>query len=178
VFDAPRRAARPFVGDTVWTLSPGDPGHAPVLDDSRLPAWLVRAETIEALAEQIGIPAARLRATVSRFNEQAAANLDDDFGRGSFAYDRFSQTGPQLRPVSEPPFYALRVVPGALGTKGGVKTDADGRAMRAVGGEVVPGLFAAGNAAASPFGRAYPGPGATIGPAMVFGWSAGHAAAA
>lgn len=178
IFDARRLGARAFVGDTVWTLAPGEPGNAPIADLAEELPWLIRAETIAALAEQIGVSPAHLGESVARFNEQAASKVDSDFGRGSFVYDRFSQGGAEVRPVSGPPFYALRVVPGALGTKGGLKTDADGRVLRADTGNAIPGLFAAGNAAASPFGCAYPGPGATIGPAIVFGWSAGQAAAA
>ena len=65
---------------------------------------------------------------------------------------------------------------GCLGTKGGPRTDADGRVLRD-DGEPVPGLFAAGNAAANPFGIGSPGGGGTIGPALVFGTRAGEAAA-
>jgi predicted oxidoreductase len=65
---------------------------------------------------------------------------------------------------------------GSMGTKGGPRTDQDGRVLH-VSGEPIPGLFAAGNAMAGPTGRAYGGAGGTIGPAMVFGYRAGHAAA-
>ena len=80
--------------------------------------------------------------------------------------------------MTEPPFYAVEILPGCLGTKGGPRTDADGRVLRADGNGVIPDLYAAGNAAANPFGLAYPGPGGTIGPAVVFGIRAGEAAAA
>jgi succinate dehydrogenase/fumarate reductase flavoprotein subunit len=77
----------------------------------------------------------------------------------------------------EPPFYAAQVLAGALGTKGGPRTDTRGRVLRASDGQVIEGLFAAGNVSASPFGIAYPGGGATIGPALTFGWLSGEAAA-
>jgi succinate dehydrogenase/fumarate reductase flavoprotein subunit len=85
---------------------------------------------------------------------------------------------PVLAPLAEPPFYALRLLPGCLGTKGGPRTDEFGRVLRAASGAPIPGLFAAGNVAACPFGFAYPGGGGTIGPALVFGFRAGEAAAA
>ncbi|MCW3064049.1 MAG: Fumarate reductase flavoprotein subunit [Solirubrobacterales bacterium] len=145
------------------------------------PAWLRRAEGLSALAEAIGVPAPELVATVERFNGLVAAGRDTDFGRGDHLYDRFmgdpSAPNPVLGAVAEPPFYALEILPGCLGTKGGPRTDDRGRALHVETGEPVSGLYAAGNAAASPFGFAYPGPGATLGPALVFGHRAGEAAA-
>jgi 3-oxosteroid 1-dehydrogenase len=139
--------------------------------------WLARGRSLPELAAATGLDAGTLQATVERFNDQAARGVDDDFGRGSYAWDAFSGGGP-LRPVSEPPFCAVRVLPGCLGTKGGLRTDEHGRVLHAGSGSPIPGLYAAGNAAANPFGCAYPGPGSTIGPALVFGWLAGEAAAA
>ena len=83
----------------------------------------------------------------------------------------------ELGPLGEGPYYALEILPGCLGTKGGPRTDSHGRVLSAAGGDPIPGLYAAGNAAASPFGLAYPGAGGTIGPALVFGLRAGEAAA-
>ena len=126
------------------------------------------------MSAAIDVPAEALEATVERFNDGAVRGEDPDFGRGSFPYDRFIGG---LGPLDEPPFYAFRVLPGCLGTKGGPRTDADGRVLSIVDGEPIPGLYAAGNAAASPFGLAYPGAGGTLGPALVFGVRAGEAAA-
>jgi succinate dehydrogenase/fumarate reductase flavoprotein subunit len=95
-------------------------------------------------------------------------------GPGSTAHDRFIGG---LGPADEAPYYALQVLPGCLGTKGGPRTDAHGRVLAIADGEPVPRLYAAGNAAASPLGLAYPGAGGTIGPALVFGARAGRAAA-
>lgn len=146
------------------------------------PDWLVSAHTAAALAARIEVPAESLEATIARFNEHAAAGRDPDFGRGDYAFDRLMGDDraehPVLAPLAEPPFYALRLVPGCLGTKGGPRTDASGRVLRADTGGPIGGLFAAGNAAACPFGYAYPGGGGTIGPALVFGYRAGEAAAA
>jgi succinate dehydrogenase/fumarate reductase flavoprotein subunit len=146
------------------------------------PDWLVSAPTAAALGAAIGVPAESLEATIERFNGHAAAGHDPDFGRGDYAFDRLMGDDraehPVLAPLAEAPFYALRLVPGCLGTKGGPRTDEHGRVLRADSGEPIGGLFAAGNVSANPFGYAYPGGGGTIGPALVFGFRAGEAAAA
>ena len=138
------------------------------------PEWLARGDTPAELAARIGVPADALEATIARFNEGAARGVDPDFGRGDFPYDRFIG---ELGPLEQAPFYAFQVMPGCLGTKGGPKTDDAGRVLSITDGAPIPGLYAAGNAAASPFGLAYPGAGGTIGPAAVFGLRAGEAAA-
>ena len=138
------------------------------------PDWLHRGETLAELAGSIDVPADALEASVARFNEFAAQGEDPDFGRGSLPYDRFIG---QLGPLGEGPYFALELRPGCLGTKGGPRTDSEGRVLAAVTGEPIPGLFAVGNAAASPFGMAYPGGGGTLGQAFVFGLRAGIAAA-
>lgn len=138
------------------------------------PDWLAHGTTLAKLARVIDVPADALVATVARFNDGAARGEDPDFGRGSFPYDRFIG---DLGPLEQPPYYALQVLPGCLGTKGGPKTDDAGRVLSIADGSPIPGLYAAGNAAASPFGLAYPGAGGTIGPAVVFGMRAGEAAA-
>jgi 3-oxosteroid 1-dehydrogenase len=135
-----------------------------------------KAWTLDALASSIGVPAAALRSTVSRFNSLAASGKDTDFGRGDSAYDHY-YTDPSILPNSclaplwLPPYYALRIVPGDLGTKGGMRTDARARVLRA-DGSVIPGLYAAGNASAAVMGHSYAGAGSTIGPAMTFGYVA------
>ncbi|MFD3699191.1 3-oxosteroid 1-dehydrogenase [Streptomyces sp. NPDC058646] len=137
-----------------------------------------KAWTWDALAGQIGVPAAALRATLNRFNAQAWNGTDSDFHRGATAYDHY-YTDPNvhpnscLAPVWAPPFYAFKIVPGDLGTKGGIVTDARARALRA-DGSVIRGLYAAGNASAAVMGRSYAGAGSTIGPAMTFGYVAAN----
>jgi succinate dehydrogenase/fumarate reductase flavoprotein subunit len=139
------------------------------------PAWLARGESLAELAEAIDVPAEALEGTVARFNEHATRGEDPDFGRGSFPYDRFIG---ELGPLGEGPYFALELLPGALSTKGGPKTDADGRVLSATDGSPIGGLYAAGNVAASLFGYAYPGAGGTLGPVLTFGLRAGAAAAA
>jgi 3-oxosteroid 1-dehydrogenase len=135
-----------------------------------------QAPTVDALAEQIAVPAGALRHTLERFNGFARTGRDDDFQRGDSVYDRYygdprNHPNPCLGPVDKPPFYAIRVVPGDLGTKGGLRTDERARVLRADGTPVA-GLYAAGNASAAVMGRSYAGAGATIGPAMTFGYIA------
>jgi 3-oxosteroid 1-dehydrogenase len=144
------------------------------------PEWLDKADTLEALAERVGIDPAGLVAQVARFNEGAARGLDEDFGRGTTDHDRACgdpfAAHPNLAPLTEAPFYAVPVLPGMLGTKGGLRTDHDGAVLHASGGRIA-ALFAAGNCTENVTGGAYPGPGGTLGPALVGGYCAGRAAA-
>lgn len=137
---------------------------------------VVKADTIEELADKIGVPADALTATTRRFNSFARSGVDEDFGRGRSGYDHYygditNKPNPSLGPVDKGPFYAAKMVPGDLGTKGGIDTDADGRALRP-DGSVIEGLYAAGNTSAPVMGHTYAGPGATIGPALVFAYLA------
>ena len=142
---------------------------------------VVEADTIEELAWKLGMDDATLRATVERFNGFCAAGVDEDFDRGRTAYDNYygdpSLTNPNLGPLEKGPFRAFTIVPGDLGTKGGLLTDEDARVLD-TDGNPIDGLYAAGNTTASVMGRTYPGAGSTIGPATVFGYlGAKHAAA-
>ncbi|MFF5494607.1 3-oxosteroid 1-dehydrogenase [Streptomyces aquilus] len=135
-----------------------------------------KAWTVDALATAIGVAPAALRSTVSRFNSLALQGKDPDFHRGDSAYDHY-YTDPAvlpnscLAPLWLPPYYAFRIVPGDLGTKGGLVTDARARVLRD-DGTAIPGLYAAGNASAAVMGHSYAGAGSTIGPAMTFGYIA------
>ena len=137
---------------------------------------IVKADTLEELAAKTGLPAEALAATVERFNGFARSGVDEDFHRGESAYDRYygdptNKPNPNLGEISHAPYYAAKMVPGDLGTKGGVRTDVHGRALRD-DGSVIDGLYAAGNVSAPVMGHTYPGPGGTIGPAMTFGYLA------
>jgi 3-oxosteroid 1-dehydrogenase len=139
---------------------------------------LFKADTLEELAKKINISDVELRETVERFNEGAEDGIDADYARGGNAYDRYYadpgiKPNPSLRSLVKAPFYAFRMVPGDLGTKGGLKTTAQARVLRQDGSEI-PGLYAAGNASASVMGRSYAGNGSTLGPAMTFGFIAAH----
>lgn len=142
---------------------------------------VTRADSLAELAAKIAVPAAKLEATVARFNTFAHHGKDEDFGRGESAYDRYygdprQRPNPNLGALEHGPFYAAAMVPGDLGTKGGLVTDEIGRVQRA-DGSVIPGLYAAGNASAPVMGHTYAGPGATIGPALVFAYLAARDAA-
>jgi len=137
---------------------------------------VVKADSLALLADQIGISADGLAKTVHKFNDFARAGKDADFSRGDSAYDRYygdpkCKPNPNLAPLTSPPYYAIKIVPGDLGTKGGLRTDEHGRVLRP-DGSVIDGLYAAGNTSAIVMGRSYAGPGATIGPAMTFGYLA------
>jgi len=140
------------------------------------------APTLGELAELIGVPADALRDTAARYNNLVDKGVDEDFHRGESAYDRYygdpSYPNRNLGHVEMPPFYAFAIRPGDLGTKGGLLTDEDARVIRA-DGSPIPGLYATGNVSASVMGTKYAGPGATLGPAMTFGYlAARHIAAA
>lgn len=142
---------------------------------------VVRADTIAELADRMGVPAENLESTVERFNGFARAGEDLDFGRGRSRYDHYygdprNKPNPSLGELNQAPYYAVKMVPGDLGTKGGVRTDPRARVLRE-DGSVIPGLYAAGNSSAAVMGHTYAGPGATIGPAMVFGYLAAEDAA-
>jgi 3-oxosteroid 1-dehydrogenase len=137
---------------------------------------VVKATTLAELADLIDVPADALTATVDRFNTFAESGNDDDFRRGQSAYDKYygdprNRPNPCLASLGKAPFYAVKIVPGDLGTKGGLRTDTAARVLRE-DGSIIPGLYAAGNASAAIMGRTYAGPGATIGPAMTFGYLA------
>ncbi|WP_117214325.1 3-oxosteroid 1-dehydrogenase [Allorhizocola rhizosphaerae] len=137
-----------------------------------------KAWSIDELARKIGVPAANLHATIRRFNSFAWSGKDLDFKRGDSQYDRYFADPVQwpsdcLAPIDIPPYYAFKIVPGDLGTKGGMRTDARARVLRA-DGSVIPGLYAAGNASGAVMGHSYAGAGATLGPAMTFGYVAGR----
>lgn len=140
--------------------------------------YVFRADSIEELAGKIAVPVEALRQTVANMNGYAKNGVDPEFGRGMNVYDQFFgdptvTPNPNLGPIDKPPFYAVPINNGDLGTKGGLKCDARARVMD---GEGVPiaGLYAAGNNSGSPFGDVYPGAGATIGPAMTFGFVAAN----
>src|SRR6185503_12440717 len=135
-----------------------------------------KADSLEALAAEIEVPPDALRATVERFNGFATSGIDEDFHRGESAYDKYYsdptvKPNPSLHAIDQGPFYAVKIVPGDLGTKGGLVTDERARVLRA-DGSVIEGLYAAGNCSSAVMGNTYAGPAATIGPAITFGYLA------
>jgi 3-oxosteroid 1-dehydrogenase len=146
-----------------------------------LPGWIARGRTIGELAAWIGADPAALAGTVGGWNEACASGADPEFGRGTGAYQRFCgdpevRPNPSLGPLDQPPYYAVEVLAGTIGTKGGPVTDTDGM-VRRPGGRPVTGLYAVGNAAAFWTADGYPGPGATLAVGMTMGYRAGRHAA-
>ncbi len=170
-----------------YNLGPVMPAF--VMSDKKLPpnwapgaGWLHKADTLDALARDIGVDPAALKASVDRFNGFARTGVDEDFHRGDSANDRYysdprAKPNPTLGPIEKAPYYAVPVSPSDLGTKAGLVTDVGGRVLDA-DDKPIPGLYAAGNSASTVMGTRYAGAGATIGPAMVFGFLCGESVAA
>ncbi|MGE0668807.1 MAG: FAD-dependent oxidoreductase [Sphingomonadales bacterium] len=147
------------------------------------PDWVMRAPTLKDLAAKLGIDGDELEKSVQRWNDNCAKGSDPDFGRGDSAFDcwwgdpyKKGTKEATLGPLVKGPYYAVEVRSGALGTKGGPKTDVHGNVVD-IDGNAIPGLYAAGNVMASAFGMTYGGPGGTLGPGMVFGYLSGKHAA-
>lgn len=171
VFDADFRSKYP--------IGPMMPSAA--VPDSKLrKSWLNtvywKGETLEQLAEQIGVNPAGLVASAQRMTEFARTGKDLEFGRGDNVFDRYYgdvnvKPNPNLAPISKGPFYAMKLHPGDIGTKGGLVTDREARVLDAQG-QVIEGLYCVGNNSASVMGPSYPGAGSTLGPAMTFAYRA------
>lgn len=143
--------------------------------------YLIEAPTIAALAARIGVPADALAETVAQMNAAAAAGDDPVFNRGRSAYDRYlgdpaHGPNPCLGPIATPPFYAVAVWPGDIGTAAGLKVDTAARVLGA-DGRPIDGLYACGNDMNSLMAGTYPAAGITLGPALTFGYIAGRAIA-
>jgi 3-oxosteroid 1-dehydrogenase len=164
VFDADHLRAYGFLG-----VAPG--GEAP--------AWFNPSASLADLAEKIGANSAGLESTVASWNEYADKGVDPDFGRGDSSYDWWwgdwtkEGTARTLGRLDTPPYFAVQVHSGTLGTKGGPQTNIDGEVID-VDGQTIIGLYAASNAMAGTTGMVYGGAGGTIGPAMAWGLRAGH----
>ncbi|MBD0693688.1 FAD-dependent oxidoreductase [Streptomyces sp. CBMA123] len=164
VFDEAFRRTYPIAG-----AQPGGP----------VPGWYTSADTPAGLARLIGVDEQGLTETLAVFNPDAVRGVDTAFGRGTTSHDRYygdplHEPNPCLAPLVEPPFHAVRVEPGMLGTKGGLVTDERGRVLRH-DDTPVPGLYACGNVTSPVMGPGYPGSGGTLGPALVGGYLCGTA---
>jgi succinate dehydrogenase/fumarate reductase flavoprotein subunit len=138
--------------------------------------YIVTAATLEDLAVKIGVPPAALRETVARHNRYAETGVDLDFGKGETDLNRFNgdpdhKPNPCLGPIATPPFVAMAVWPAEIAVSSGLATDTDARVLD-TDGRPIPGLYACGNDMASIMDGTYPGPGTTLGPAVVFAYRA------
>jgi 3-oxosteroid 1-dehydrogenase len=143
--------------------------------------WIKKADSIEALAQQIGIDEQALAGSVRRFNAHASNGQDPDFGRGESQYNKVlgdpgNKPNPALGPIETGPFYATEIFPGDVGTIGGVVTNEHAQVVDQ-SDDPIPGLYAAGNMAATVMGRYYLGAGASIANTTTFGYIAARHAA-
>ncbi|MGC2864489.1 FAD-binding protein [Corynebacterium glutamicum] len=166
-----------LVMDSSFTSKYPVAGNPTFTSSAEAPAWMVQADTVEELAGKLGVDAAGLLRTVSRFNDDARTGVDSEFGRGATEQDRHlgdpaNTPNPCLAPLESGPFYAIELHPGVLGTAGGLQTDLDGEVL-GWNGLPLGGLYAAGNCSATVFKDAYPGGGATIGSAITRAYAVG-----
>lgn len=147
------------------------------------PSWVIAGDSIADLEQALEIPGGALEQTIEQWNRNVDNQLDPDFGRGESWFDRWwgdpafrGTKAATLGRIEPGPYYAVEVKSGALGTKGGPRTDVDGQVL-SLDGFPLKGLYAVGNVMASPMGMTYGGGGGTLGPGMVFGFRAGRHAA-
>lgn len=143
--------------------------------------YVVEAENLQELASKIKANPDNLARTVTEHNHYAETGVDEAFGRGTTAVNRFNgdadnAPNPCMRPIGPGPYYAMAVWPADLASSTGLRGDANGRVLDQEN-HVIPGLYACGNDFSSIFRGTYPGPGTTLGPALVFGWLAAQHAA-
>ncbi len=144
--------------------------------------YLTAGATLDELAGKLGIDADGLRDSVARMNRYAVTGVDEDFRRGTTVYEKANGDpahgpNPTLGKLETAPFYAVRLWPGDIGSATGLVGDEHARLVRR-DGSVIGGLYACGNDLQSIMGGVYPGPGITVGPAIVFGAVAARDAAA
>lgn len=160
-------------------VRPGGKGLDPFLADG----YLVRGQTLAELAAQLNVPAEALQRSVAQINHYAETGVDPDFHRGETAYQQnigdatAAGPNPNLGPLTEAPFYAVRLYPGDIGASTGLVTDAQARVLDAHD-QALPGLYAVGNDMNSIMGGVYTAPGITIGPGLVFAYLAAQHACA
>ena len=164
-----------------YAMGPLMPGQ--IMPDKRTPSdwrntvyW--KADSLDELAGQIGVVPKELNSTVAKVNQFAQTGQDDDFGRGGNVFDRYYgdsnvTPNPCIAPLLKPPFYAMQIQAGDIGTKGGLLTNASAQVLDQ-DGQPIDGLYAMGNCSAAVMGKSYPGAGSTLGPAMTFGYIAAH----
>lgn len=138
--------------------------------------YMIKADSLDELARKCSIDRQGLAATVTRFNGFCQSGVDEDFGRGSRAFDRCHgdptvKPNPNLGSIEEGPFYAVRMYPGDVGTAGGLVTDEYARVLKE-DGSTLEGLYATGNSTAGVTGRCYPGAGTSIAASFVFAYIA------
>ncbi len=164
-----------------WGLGAVKPAPVP-MHGMLANGYLKRGNTLAELADACGIDAVALQNSVARFNTQADIGYDGEFGKGQTAYNRVQGDAthegrnPNMAPIQDGPFYAVRIVAGSLGTFAGLRCNEHAQVLDAQG-QPIDGLYAGGNDLSSVMGGNYPSGGITLGPAMTFGYLAAHHAA-
>jgi hypothetical protein len=163
--------------DSVYRMNYSFANYDPKME---FPRWISRANSLEELAAMLGIDAAGILETVTHFNEHAKRGEDPDWHRGESAFDQQTAGDSSrgllnscLAPLAEPPFYGVPVWPGVLGTKGGLRINANAQVLN-VWGEPIPAFYAVGNCTGSVMGAGYPGGGSTIGAGLTFSYIAAN----
>jgi succinate dehydrogenase/fumarate reductase flavoprotein subunit len=148
---------------------------ATIRPDRAVPSWVVQAPGLAGLASSLGMPPTGLTRAVEEWNQMCASGRDQRFNRGETLYQRYygdpEAEHPNLGPIDRSPFYAVSVLAGTIGTKGGPRVDSDARVLRS-GGDPIPGLYAVGTVAAGWVGAGYPGPGTPLSVGMTFAYRA------
>lgn len=163
----------------IGMVRPGGKGLAPFLADG----YLTRGKTLDELAAKLGIDAAGLKASVATINSYAETGVDPDFQRGETAYQQnigdaaWSGKNPNIGPLKQAPYYAIRLYPGDIGASTGLATNADAQVL-GENDRPIPGLYAVGNDMHSIMGGVYVAPGITLGPGLVFAYLAARHAVA
>ncbi|MGQ3214427.1 FAD-dependent oxidoreductase [Shinella sp.] len=137
------------------------------------PGWVKKAETVQELAQKLGLPAEALEETITRWNAHCKTGRDTDFQRGENSWEAYKAHGEatRLKPIDKPPYIGMTLNRSILGTKGGATTNERGQVLRE-DGSIIAGLYAAGLAMANPFGTRAIGAGTTLGPNMTWGYIA------
>ncbi len=164
---------RSFIRDYgIGFIHPGTRNLKPFLKAG----YLIQDADAVALARSIGVDPEALARTLADYNRYALTGTDEAFGRGGSDLNRFNgdpanKPNPCMRPIAPGPLFAVAVWPADLASSSGLRVDGDARVLRP---DCTPisGLYACGNDAASIFEGTYPGPGTTLGPAIVFSWRA------
>ena len=162
----------------------GQPSLSSMIESGEFPEWLHVFDTMEELADGMGIDKENLLATVERWNVMCEEGVDKDFNRGVGTWDRFTtgdasrvESGelknPCMAPLKEGPFYCSEIYPGMLQTAGGLEINVNGQVMN-VRGEVIPRLYAGGCCIANVLGRGYPIGGTTLANGYVVGYVAAN----
>ena len=163
-----------------YAMGPLMPGQ--IMPDRRIPKeWydsvVWKADSLDEVAAKIDVDPKGLHTTVDKVNTYANSGNDTDFGRGGNVFDRYYgdtnvKPNPCIAEVVKPPFYAMQIQAGDIGTKGGLLTNEHAQVLHEQSHTPISGLYAIGNASAAVMGRSYPGAGSTLGPAMTFGYIA------